>query len=252
MTDIGTLGGTCAEATTINNRGQVAGNSNLPGDAVLHPFLWDRGELQDLGTFGGTFGVANWLNDAGEVTGVASTAGDQEFRGFFWKQGIMTDIGTVEGDACSLPHFINSRGQVVGASGCTQVGFEVHGFLWQPGGTIIDLNQFVPPGLDLRITDGETINDNGEIAGSGLLPNGDFHAIVLVPCDEAHGNVEGCRDANQSLSAPSKRPASNGLASPDKSNPNRNGNLRELIRRRARYGALLRSALRNNGRSPRQ
>jgi hypothetical protein len=35
------------------------------------------------------------------------------------------------------------------------------------------------------VTDGETINDRGEIAGSGMLPNGDFHAIVLVPCVDA-------------------------------------------------------------------
>ena len=70
MVDLGTLGGTCASTATINNRGQVAGWSNLPGDYVLHPFLWEQGKLVDLGTFGGTFGVANWLNDAGEVTGV--------------------------------------------------------------------------------------------------------------------------------------------------------------------------------------
>jgi probable HAF family extracellular repeat protein len=196
MTDIGTLGGTCAEATTINNRGQVIGNSNLPGDFVLHPFLWERGKLQDLGTFGGTFGVANWLNNAGEITGVASTVDDQEFHAFFWRNGLMTDIGTVAGDVCSIAHFMNSRGQVVGTSGCTQEGFD--GFMWEPGGSIIDLNDFVPPDLDLRVTDGETINDRGEIAGSGLLPNGDFHAVVLIPCDWAHGGVKaGCLPARQ-------------------------------------------------------
>ena len=200
MVDIGTLGGTCGSTATINNRGQVAGfsnlpgTSNLPGDYVIHPFLWD-GKLTDLGTFGGTFGLANWLNDAGEVTGVASTVDDQEFHAFFWKNGVMIDIGTIKEDVCSIAHFINSKGQVVGTSGCTEEGFEVHGFLWQPGGSIIDLNDFVPPGSDLRVTDGETINDRGEIAGSGLLPNGDFHAVVLIPCDDEHGDGVGCQDA---------------------------------------------------------
>ena len=196
MVDLGTLGGTCASTATINNRGQVAGWSNLPGDYVLHPFLWEQGKLVDLGTFGGTFGVANWLNDAGEVTGVASTLDDQEFHGFFWKDGAMTDIGTINEDVCSIPHFMNSRGRV-GASGCTEEGFEVHGFVWQPGGSIVDLNDFVPPGSDLRLTDGETINDRGEIAGSGMLPNGDFHAVVLIPCDAEHGDSEGCQDSGQ-------------------------------------------------------
>ena len=36
-------------------------------------------------------------------------------------------------------------------------------------------------GSGITITDGESINDRGEIAGSGVLPNGDHHAIVLIP-----------------------------------------------------------------------
>jgi len=227
MLDLGTLGGTCASTATINNRSQVAGTSNLPGDYVLHPFLWD-GKLIDLGTFGGTFGVANWLNDAGEVTGVASTLGDQEFHGFFWKNGVMTDIGTINEDVCSIPHFMNSRGQVVGTSGCTEEGFEVHGFVWQPGGSIIDLNDFVPSGSDLRVTDGETINDRGEIAGSGLLTNGDFHAIVLVPCDAEHGDSESCQDSGQKSQSSQLRRAHNfaGTAS-----DRQKLSTRELVRR---------------------
>src|SRR5207253_2137332 len=102
-----------------------------------------------------------------------------------------------------------SRGQVVGASGCTEEGFEVHGFVWQPGGSIIDLNDFVPPGSGLRVTDGETINDRGEIAGSGMLPNGDFHAIVLVPCDAEHGDSEGCQDSGQKWQSSQARLAHN-------------------------------------------
>jgi len=196
MIDIGTLGGTCAGATTINNRGQVVGNSNLPGDEILHPYLWERGKITDLGTLGGTFAVANALNDAGEVVGVASTEGDQAFPAYFWKNGVMNNIGTVKDDLCGIPHSINARGQVVGASGCTEEGFEVHGFVWEPGGSMVDLNDFVPPGSDLRVTDGETINDRGEIAGSGRLPNGDFHAVVLIPCDAEHGEREGCQDSS--------------------------------------------------------
>ncbi len=89
----------------------------------------------------------------------------------------MTDLGTINNDTCSVAHFMNSKRQVSGTSGDCLGVFEQHGFLWQPGGPMIDLNDFVPPGSDLVITDGETINDRGEIAGSGMLPNGDFHAI---------------------------------------------------------------------------
>ena len=194
MVDIGTLGGTCAFTATINNRGQVAGSANLTGDQTEHPFLWERGKMRDLGTLGGTFGLANWLNDAGEVAGVATTTGDEFAHAFFWKDGAMVDLGTIKDDLCSIAHFMNADGQVVGTSGCTDSEFEVHGFLWVPGGRIIDLNDFVPPGSDLRVTDGETINDSGEIAGSGELPNGDFHAVVLVPCDD---NGEDCLCARE-------------------------------------------------------
>jgi hypothetical protein len=36
------------------------------------------------------------------------------------------------------------------------------------------------------------IDDQGEIAALGALPNGDTHAAWLVPCDENHPTVEGC------------------------------------------------------------
>jgi len=52
MQDIPTLGGTQvsgeldAGALCVNNRGQVAGASTLPGESILHPFLWDHGVLR--------------------------------------------------------------------------------------------------------------------------------------------------------------------------------------------------------------
>jgi hypothetical protein len=78
---------------------------------------------------------------------------------------------------------------------------------------MIDLNDFVPPGSDLRVTDAETINDRGEIAGSGLLPNGDFHAVVLIPCDADHGESEGCQDSNQDLNSDHRSAHSHAAAS---------------------------------------
>ena len=195
MVDLGTLGGTCAGPAKLNNRGQVAGTSNLAGDLTFHPFLWDGETLKDLGTLGGSAGFGNSLNEAGDVVGAAATTGDEAAHAFFWRNGVMTDLGTINDDPCSVAHAINARGQVVGATfDCDQT--ELHGFLWQHGGPMIDLNAFVPPGSDLVVTDGEDINDRGEIAGSGLLPNGDFHAIVLIPCDDGPDR-EGCQAAGQ-------------------------------------------------------
>jgi len=209
MIDIGTFGGICGFVNGLNNSGQVIGWSDLIGDTIAHPFLWDPNaspHLKDLGTLGGSKGLATALNDAGEVAGGATTQDDQEFHAFFWRNGVMTDLGTIGADTCSVVDSMNARGEVSGTSG--DCAGELHGFIWQPGGSMIDLNDFVPPGSDLTVTDGETINDRGEIAGTGMLPNGDFHAIVLIPCGDEQGDSEGCRDAVQNANGTSPRPAS--------------------------------------------
>lgn len=207
MKDLGTLGGTQGFANAFNNRGQVAGESNLAGDLTSRPFLWDGRVLKDLGTLGGSVGFATALNDIGEVAGGARTANDETTHAFFWRKGVMKDLGTINGDTCSVVHGMNSKGLVVGTSGDCEGVSEQHGFLSLQGGPLIDLNDFVPPGSDLVITDGETVNDRGEIAGSGMLPNGDFHVIVLIPCDDAQGS-EGCRDAARNANGTRTRPAS--------------------------------------------
>lgn len=206
MADLGTLGGTFGIALALNNRGQVAGLSNLAGNQTAHPFLWSRGKLKDLGTLGGTFGIAWWMNNAGEVAGAATTKADKALHAFFWRKGKMTDLGTINGDPCSFAHFMNSRGQVVGTSGDCVGGqiIEKHGFISERGGRMIDLNRFVPKGSHLTITDGETINNRGEIAGSGMLPNGDFHAVVLIPCNGGPG----CQGEGRHEGTPPSTPAS--------------------------------------------
>jgi probable HAF family extracellular repeat protein len=206
MLDLGSLGGTQAapegdglEAQhALNNRGWVVGGSTLSGDSTTHPFLWDGTKLLDLGTLGGTFGVARALNDAGAVAGAATTANDEAVHAFLWRKGKMIDLGTIDGDSCSLAHFMNASSQIVGSSFDCSDFVELHGFVWQPSGQMIDLNAFVPPESDLIVTDAETINDRGEIAASGMLPNGDFHAVLLIPCTGPPSTNDGCRDASAS------------------------------------------------------
>ena len=93
LADIGTLGGTCSTATSLNNRGQVAGQSSLAGDITTHPFFYDGTKLIDIGTLGGSFGLTTWVNDPGEVSGGATTAGNHAFHAFFWKNGVMPRHG---------------------------------------------------------------------------------------------------------------------------------------------------------------
>jgi probable HAF family extracellular repeat protein len=191
MVDIGTLGGTFGFPEWLNDRGQVVGQSNVAGDNSYHAFLWDKKEgLKDLGTLGGTFGAATRINDTGEVVGWANNAGDQAVLAFHWKKGVMTNLGTVSGDTCSQAFGINSEGQVVGSS--HDCGEYLHAFLWEDGGPIVDLNTLISPAPGLTVREGDEINDRGEIAGKAMLSNGDVHAVLLVPCDENHPNIEGC------------------------------------------------------------
>ncbi|MBZ5688976.1 MAG: hypothetical protein LAP86_28550 [Acidobacteriia bacterium] len=191
MTDIPNgFGGTQVDPFGANNRGQLIGAASFADEATFHPFLWSKGKFIDLGTFGGTIGEADWINDAGAVTGQAWTSGNAALRGFFWKNGILTDIGTVEGDGCSGGLSINSTDQIVGFS-ATCDGSVFHAFLWEDG-KIVDLNSLISRGADLHLLQATNINDRGEIAGFGVLPNGDVHAFLLVPCDESHHGVEGC------------------------------------------------------------
>ena len=54
VTDMGSLGGTFGAAMLINKNGQAIGVSNLSGDTVVHPFIWDKDNgISDLGSVGG-------------------------------------------------------------------------------------------------------------------------------------------------------------------------------------------------------
>ncbi len=193
VTDLGSLGGTFGAPFFMNNLGQVVGVSNLPGDLIVHPFLWSKSEgMKDLGTLGGTYGHPDWINDAGEVVGFSKIAGVQAGgHAFLWRRGVMTDLGTIGTDPVSEAFNINSLGQIVGGT-FIWFGPDLHGFLSENRGPIVDLNKLVLPGSNVRVATGLLINDLGEIAGRGILPNGDEHAVVLIPCDENHPKIAGC------------------------------------------------------------
>jgi probable HAF family extracellular repeat protein len=155
---------------------------------MFHPYLWSRGALADLGTFGGRNGDARSINDAGSVVGWAALPiacpgcgepGAQEYHGALWQHGKRIDLGAVPGDRCSVAEFVNAAGQVVGASGVCHGARDA--FLWENGGPMVNLNALIPAGSALHLTAAVSINDRGEITGTGTLPNGDVHAFLLVP-----------------------------------------------------------------------
>jgi probable HAF family extracellular repeat protein len=102
----------------INNKGQVVGISDLPGDATGHAFLWENGVLTDLGTLPGDFySVAYGINDNSQVVGQSC---DVNFncRAFLWQDGVMMDLTSLNRASSGLylvdPADINSRGEIAG------------------------------------------------------------------------------------------------------------------------------------------
>jgi probable HAF family extracellular repeat protein len=191
MHDLGTLGGTCGYAFWINQRGQVVGTSNVRGDASHHAFVWNDGKLTDVGTLGGDNSEGDWMSDSGYVVGRADLPGSQSHHGYRWKDGVMTDLGTVSPWPCSTALSVNSIGQVVGETGICGVGGGP-AFLSENGDPIVDVNTLIAPASDIEVVSEFDINERGEIAGIGVVPSGDEHAVLLIPCDDAHQNVAGC------------------------------------------------------------
>lgn len=202
MKDLGSLGGTStASVNGLNERGEVVGGALLPGDVINHPFLWDGEKLIDLiaPPFGGSAdGEAFWINEAGEVVGIAgipapcpgSSPPREAAHAFLWRQGVMADLGALAGSPISQANFINSRSQVVGDSMPCDFS-AVTAFLWE-NGSLVDLNTLIPPSTPFFVFTASFISDQGEIAAFGALANGDQHAVLLIPCDENHPDVEGC------------------------------------------------------------
>ncbi|HTY87249.1 MAG TPA: PEP-CTERM sorting domain-containing protein [Candidatus Acidoferrum sp.] len=174
MTDLGTLGGADSYAGGMNNNGQVVGASEYNGSINRHAFLYSGGTMTDLGTFGGAVSFANAINDSGQVVGVA-TASDGTGYAFLYRDGTMSNLGSF------TPHAINNSGQIVGEA--YNNGTDTyHAFIYE-NGQMLDLNNLIPAGSGLTLTDAEGINDQGQIVANGNY-GGQNQAFLLSPIPE--------------------------------------------------------------------
>jgi probable HAF family extracellular repeat protein len=144
MQDLGTLGGTDAQADLINNRGQVVGVSYVSSIAsprcaesglvlATDSFIWENGKgMEDLGSLGGTCTLVAALNNRGEVVGQSELTGGMADHAFYWERKTgFTDLGTLPGGNYSAGYAINEAGVVVGGATTPESPDYGNAALWQ-------------------------------------------------------------------------------------------------------------------------
>ena len=172
MRALPTLGGNNAQASAMNNRGQITGfaengtvDSSCPANATNNriqlPVIWEDGKARALPTLiGDTDGEANAINDLGQAVGNTGTCGGATNHAVSWENGAASqlfDYGTF-----ALAFGINNQGQVVGMVGSPDTP-TFYAALWQ-NGAITNLHTL--PGDFAAIASG--INNRGQVVGSTL------------------------------------------------------------------------------------
>ncbi len=224
ITQLASLGGSSSAGFSINDRGWVAGRSNLPGNQTREATLWRNGALTRLGTLGGANSVVRWpvKNTRGIITGIsqtdkpdllnedwscsaffpAGTGTGYQCLGFKWQDGEMTPLPTL-GGTHGFAAGTNNAGLTVGWAENTVhepncVAPQVLQFrpvVWGPNeGRIRELPLL--PGDDSGAA--TAINDRGQIVGiSGICDQaiGRFTAMHAVLWDKGEvtdiGNLGG-------------------------------------------------------------
>jgi len=155
--DLGTLSdGRSAQATAINDNGQVVGWSDNPARA----FLWENGVMRDLGTLGGAYSRPTDINRVGQVVGQSTTA-EGRWHPFLWSDGLMSDLhpGAPNFNESVSPR-VNNSGQVIWSDypvGVSDTRDRPHPFLWS-NGVLTDLLGRAGGALG--------INDHGQVVGA--------------------------------------------------------------------------------------
>ncbi|HEX8691633.1 MAG TPA: hypothetical protein VF746_04385 [Longimicrobium sp.] len=181
-TDLGTFGWQHGFGFDINDRGEIAGRTDM-GDPNFpdstHAIFWSAGTGPvDLGTLGGTRSDARALNNHGVLVGMAQKPGDTSFQGHptVWKVGSHGQlVETIElgpfahGSAAA----VNDHGVVAGFFAASPTGPPT-AFTWSEKD---GLSPIPPLGGARSLAGG--INDFGDVVGaSTVAPGSPLHAVV--------------------------------------------------------------------------
>ena len=115
--DLGSLGGRGAEATALNNQGEVVGYSDTSHFAT-YAFRDIHGKMISLGSTLGGPSIATSINNRGQIVGSSSNTHGSASQAFLYSNGRMSAInaklpGTLANHQMR-PLVINDRDQIIG------------------------------------------------------------------------------------------------------------------------------------------
>jgi uncharacterized membrane protein len=180
-------------AFSINASGNIFGDACGADFVECHATFWASSASTPvaLASPGGDFIYTDFLlpghaiNGAGNMVGYARNADFSAERAVFWASSSSPAVilSTVGEFTNAVAGGISDNGQIVG-SGYNEDFSKQRPFLW-PSATSqgIDLTTFFPAGSnwDLDTMFAVTVNNRGEIVGSGLFTDGTVHNFVLIP-----------------------------------------------------------------------
>jgi probable HAF family extracellular repeat protein len=174
--DLGTLpGGDYSRAFDVNQRGEIAGESNSSANGKARAVIWSRDGIHALGLLpGGSFSSAQAINARDVVVGYADHAGGQP-NAVRFQHGRVQNLGTL-GDEPSSALGINDDGEIVGASAIAE-GM-MRAFVWR-NGRMYDLNRLIRRSGWLLLS-AYRINEAGNILAYGFY-QGRTHLCLLTP-----------------------------------------------------------------------
>lgn len=172
VTDIGTFGGTEAEARSINNSGTVAGWAHPASSNRRRPFVWTSAGMVDPDG-SSYYGEAAGINGAGNAVGFAWILGGHNRAKIWPAAGGVVDLGA-PGGSQSVGRAVNDLGEVAGDIIYT-IGGQAKAFRYS-GGLMADLGT-----LGGATSRGQRINDNGMVVGYSTDANGLSRPFAWTP-----------------------------------------------------------------------